>query len=74
MKDQKRILHKCLIDDVPAFVIAGTDVCAIETMRAYYEIARKNGCSQDFLEDMLLAIQDFEAFKKQEPEKIRLPD
>ena len=39
MKDQKAILNKCLINDWPAFVIAGTDICAVETMEAYYEIA-----------------------------------
>ena len=74
MKDQKRILHKCLLNDVPAFVIAGTDVCAVESMQCYYEIAKTHGCSEEFLEDLLLAIEDFKAFQKEEPEKVRLPD
>jgi len=74
MKDQKRILHKCLINDIPAFVIAGTDVCAVETMQSYYKIAKEYGCSKEFLEDMLLSIEDFKAFQREEPEKIRLPD
>ena len=74
MKDQKRILHKCLLNDIPAFVIAGTDVCAIKTMEQYYEIAKANGCSDEFLEDLLLAIEDFKIFQNEEPEKVRLPD
>lgn len=74
MKDQKRILHKCLLNDVPAFVIAGTDVCAVESMQCYYKIAKAKGCSKEFLEDLLLAIEDFKAFQKEEPETVRLPD
>ena len=74
MKDQKRILHKCLLNDIPAFVITGTDVCAVETMKQYYKIAKANGCSDEFLEDLLLAIEDFKIFQNEEPEKVKLPD
>lgn len=74
MKDQKRILHKCLIDDIPAFVLCGTDICSIRTMEEYYKIAKEKGCSPDFLEDMKLAIEDFKIFQEQEPEKVKLPD
>jgi len=74
MKDQKRILHKCLLNDIPAFVIAGTDVCAVETMKHYYAIAKTKGCSDEFLEDLLLAIEDFKIFQNEEPEKVKLPD
>ena len=74
MKDQKKLLHKCLIDDIPAFVVCGTDICSIQTMEAYYKIAKEKGCSPEFLEDMELAIKDFKAFQEQEPEKVKLPD
>ncbi|MCG8581097.1 MAG: hypothetical protein MI866_14350 [Bacteroidales bacterium] len=74
MKDQKAILHKCLRNDWPAFVIAGTDVCAVETMEAYLEIARQKGCSKAFLDDMQLVIDEMKHFQKDEPEHIKIPD
>jgi len=74
MKDQKQLLLKSMSNDVPVFVICGTDKNAIETMEQYYLIAQKNGCNDDFLQDMRLAIDDFKAFREQEPEKVKLPD
>lgn len=74
MKDQKKLLHKCLIDDIPAFVICGTDICSIETMETYYKIAKEKGCSSEFLSDLELAIEDFKLFQEQESEKVKLPD
>ncbi|MBR8537879.1 hypothetical protein KDU71_20070 [Carboxylicivirga sediminis] len=74
MKDQKAILHKCLRNDWPAFVIAGTDICAIETMEAYLEIAKTKGCSQAFLDDMQLVIDEMKHFQQEEPEHIKIPD
>lgn len=74
MKDQKRLLHKCLLEDIPAFVICGTDICSVQTMEAYYQIAVEKGCNSYFLEDLKLAIEDFKAFQSEEPEKIKIPD
>ena len=59
MKDQKRLLHKCLLEDIPAFVICGTDICSVQAMEAYYQIAVEKGCNSNFLEDLTLAIEDF---------------
>ena len=53
MKDQHQVLHKCLTEDVPAFVLTGKDVCAIETLKAYLEIAIQKGCSLEFTNDMV---------------------
>lgn len=74
MKDQKKLLHRCLKDQIPAFVVCGTDICSVQTMEAYYKIAKENGCSSEFLIDMELAIKDFKIFQEQEPEKVKLPD
>ena len=74
MKDQKKLLIKCLKDEIPAFVICGTDICSVRTMDQYYEYANEAGCNEDFLEDLLLYIEDFKQFQKEEPEKIKLPD
>ena len=74
MKDQKRLLHKCLLEDIPAFVICGTDICSVQAMEAYYQIAVEKGCNSNFLEDLKLAIEDFKAFQCEEPEKVKIPD
>jgi hypothetical protein len=74
MKDQKQLLLKSLKNDVPVFVLCGTDENAVETLHQYFEIAKKNGCDNAFLQDMKLAIEDFKVFQKQEPEKVKLPD
>lgn len=74
MKDQKAILHKCLKNDWPAFVIAGTDVCATEAMEAYLKIAKQKGCNKEFLDDMQLVIDEMKQFQQEEPEHIKIPD
>ncbi len=74
MKDQRAILNKCVINDYPAFVVAGTDICAVELVQAYVEIAKKKGCSEEFLKDMELVVEEMKVFHEQERELIRLPD
>lgn len=74
MKDQKALLLKCIKQDIPAFVICGTDACAIETIKAYTNVAIEKGCSQEFTNDMILVIRKFEKFQEDEPEKVKISD
>lgn len=74
MKDQRRLLHKCMHAEIPVFVLCGSDSCAIEALEEYYTIARNKGCSEAFLEDLQLLIDDFKLFQVQEPEKVSIPD
>lgn len=74
MKDQKAIVIKCIKKDYPAFVIAGTDPCAVETMQCYLKIAKEKGCSQVFLDDMQDVIDEMALFQKQQPDTIKIPD
>ncbi len=74
MKDQKAIVVKCIKNDYPAFVIAGTDPCAVETMHHYLKVAREKGCSEEFLADMQDVIDEMALFQQQQPETIKLPD
>lgn len=74
MKDQRRLLHKCMHAEIPVFVLCGSDACAVESLKAYYKIACEKGCTADFLDDLQLLINDFELFQCEEPEKIGLPD
>ena len=56
MKDQHQVLHKCLTEDVPAFVLTGKDVCAIATLKTYLQTAIEKGCSDEFVNDMVLVL------------------
>ncbi|WP_281644212.1 hypothetical protein [Bacteroides zoogleoformans] len=75
MKDQKELLKKCLINEIPAIVFQGTDKCAIEIMQAAEAIYRKNGCSPEFLKDFHdNIVEDFKAYQQENTTSIKLPD
>ena len=46
MKDQKELLKKCLVNDIPAIVFQGSDSCAVEILQAAENIYRKNYSNQ----------------------------
>lgn len=74
-KDQRKLLNRCVLNEIPVFVLTGTDQCALAALRAYAEEARRLGCNTDFIEDLEgNVIPDFQAFQEQEPEKVKLPD
>jgi hypothetical protein len=60
--------------EIPVFVLCGSDSCAVESLKEYYRIAEKNGCTSEFLDDLQLLIDDFERFQNEEPDKVALPD
>lgn len=74
-KDQRRLLNRCIENEIPVFVLTGTDRCAQAALRAYAEEARRLGCNTAFIEDLEgNVIPDFRDFQLQEPEKVKLPD
>lgn len=74
-KDQRKLLNKCVLNDIPVFVLTGTDRCAMAALNAYAAEAERLGCSADFLTDLNLnVIPDFRDFQMQESEKVKLPD
>ena len=74
-KDQRRLLNRCVLNEIPVFVLTGTDQCALAALKAYAEEAKRLGCNTDFIEDLVgNVIPDFQAFQEQEPEKVKLPD
>ena len=46
MKDQRKLLNSCLNNEIPAVVFQGTDICAVEILKAAQDIYRKHGCSE----------------------------
>lgn len=74
-KDQRRLLSRCVENEIPVFVLTGTDRCAQAALRAYAEEARRLGCNEAFVNDLETNIlPDFRDFQLQEPEKVKLPD
>ena len=74
-KDQWRLLKRCCDNEVPVFVLTGTDRCAMAALHAYMEEAVRLGCDPVFVADLRgNVIPDFETFQKEEQEKVKLPD
>ena len=74
-KDQRKLLNRCVMNEIPVFVLTGTDQCALAALKAYAEEAKRLGCNTEFIDDLEgNVIPDFEAFQEQEPEKVKLPD
>lgn len=73
MKDQLRLLRDCINGDIPAVVFQGDDRCAPEILEAAKEIYRKNGCSEEFLYDWQLLIDEVKAYQSESPDIIKLP-
>jgi len=74
MKDQKALLFRCLHNDVPAMVFSGNDILFLPLLKRYYQDAKEAGCTQEFLDDILLRIEEFEKHTEMSPDTIKLPD
>ncbi|OUN77905.1 hypothetical protein [Bacteroides sp. An51A] len=73
MKDQLRLLRDCINGDIPAVVFQGDDRCAPEILEAAKEIYRKSGCSEEFLYDWQLLIDEVKAYQRESPDTVKLP-
>lgn len=74
-KDQRKLLNKCVMNEIPVFVLTGTDKCAMAALQAYAAEARRLNCKGDFIVDLESnVIPDFKDFQQQESEKVKLPD
>lgn len=72
MKDQLKLLRDCLHNDIPAIVFQGDDSCAVEILEAAREIYRKHGCTEEFLYDFQLLINEVKAYQKESPQTVKL--
>ena len=73
MKDQVKLLRDCIYKDIPAVVFQGDDSCVEEILIAAKEIYQKYDCSQEFLYDWQLLIDDVKAYRKESPHTVHLP-
>ena len=73
MKDQKKLLNKCILNDIPAIVFQGDDLCMVKVLRAALDIYRENGCSEEFLMDFQALIDDAVRYQNDNLELLHLP-
>lgn len=73
MKDQIRLLRDCFHNEIPAVVFQGNDSCAGEILEAAKKIYQKHGCSQEFLYDWQMLINEVKAYQQESPEQVQLP-
>ena len=73
MKDQLRLLRDCMNNGRPAVVFQGDDLCLPEILEAAKEIYRKHGCSEEFIFDWQLLIDEIKAYQLESPITIKLP-
>ena len=75
IKDPKKLLIRCLTQEIPVFVLTGSDKCAMAALKAYLAEAKRLGCIPEFVKDLEEnVLPDFKDFQEQEPDKIELPD
>lgn len=73
MKDQFKLLRDCIHNDIPAIVFQGDDKCLPEILNAAIEIYRQNGCSEEFLYDLGLLLNDVKVYQAESLETVKLP-
>ena len=73
MKDQIRLLRDCFHNEIPAVVFQGNDSCAGEILEAAKKIYQKHGCSQEFLYDWQMFINEMKPYQQESPEQVQLP-
>lgn len=75
IKDQRRLVNRCITEEIPVFTICGNDVCAQAAIRAYIDAARQNGCSTSFIheleQDVLACFKDYQ---NNFSELVKIPD
>lgn len=71
-KDQAAIVRKCLSNDEPVFALRGQDKCALPALERYFDECVRNGCKQEFLDDLLDIIEEFKVH--QDSEVTKIPD
>ena len=61
------------MNEIPAIVFQGTDSCSAEILESALSIYKKNGCSDEFLYDLKLLVDDFKAYQMENSHEVKLP-
>lgn len=74
MKDQRVLLKRCMQKEIPVMVLSGNDALAVDVVRFYLALAKKRGCSVEFIEDFEKVVRHYESHVLESPDTIKLPD
>ena len=55
-------------------VFSGNDILFLPLLKRYYQDAKEGGCTKEFLDDILLRIEEFEKHIEMSPDTVKLPD
>ena len=55
-------------------VFSGNDILFLPLLKRYYQDAKEAGCTQEFLDDIQLRIEEFEKHKEMSSDTVKLPD
>ncbi len=61
-------------DDMPVFVIIGTDVCAPAAIDEYGYAAQDEGATQEFVDAVRARVKEFEAWQGEHKDLVKTPD
>lgn len=73
MKDQRLLLRKSRLNDIPAIIFQGRDSCAVDILKSAGEVYQKSGCSVEFLYDFNRLTKDFEVYSNENKDNLVLP-
>lgn len=74
MKDQRLLLKKSLLNNIPAIIFQGRDHCAPEILKSAAAIYQQNGCSVEFLYDFENLVNNFKSYHTEQKENLIIPD
>lgn len=73
MKDQRLLLRKSRLNNIPAIIFQGRDVCAVNIVKSAEETYQKNGCGVEFLYDFNRLTKYFETYFDENKDILDLP-
>jgi hypothetical protein len=75
MRDQVILARNALKNDIPLFTLVGKDKFALQTLEYYYSLAKKKKeCSNEFIKDLELLIEDFRKYQEDNQATVKVPD
>ena len=73
MRDQVILARNALKNDIPLFTLVGKDKFALQTLEYYYSLAKRE-CSNEFIKDLELLIEDFRKYQEDNQATVKVPD
>jgi hypothetical protein len=73
-KTAESVLKSARENNEPVLILRAKDKCALSAINQYIRTCTINKCDFKHIEELILIEQDFEYFKKNNPDKMKIPD